>query len=108
MNRRLATALVAGITSLGVMAPMAPAQADTPSCVTRKEYRKVHRGDTIKKVHRIFDIKGRQDAIAHSGGYHTQIRSYHTCSQWSAVSVSFDRNGNNPWKLSAKSAVWCC
>ncbi len=83
-----------------------PASADTPDCVTRAEYRKVHRGDSKPRVHRIFDVRGKREAISSSGGYKSEIRSYRTCSRFSAVSIAWEKKPNRPWRLSAKSAVW--
>ncbi|QBR91400.1 hypothetical protein [Nocardioides euryhalodurans] len=105
MKRRLVTVLIA-LTGFAVVAPMAPATADTPSCVSRSEFRKVRQNMSKAKVHRIFDVDGRREAISHSGAYHAQVRSYKGCGQGSYVSVAFDKAGANPWKLSAKSASW--
>ena len=84
----------------------APAAADTAGCVTRAEYRAVHKGYSMTRVHRIFDTAGKRAAIATSGGYGSQIRSYRTCSRFSAVSVSFFRRPGGIWRMDAKSAVW--
>ena len=83
-----------------------PAEADSPGCVTRAEYRQVHRGDTRDRVTRVFDTFGHREVHASSGGYQTEVRTYNACSQFSVVSIAFDKNGRRPWKLSAKSAVW--
>jgi hypothetical protein len=98
--------ILAALVSFAVIAPMAPANADTPSCVSRSEYRKVRNNMAMAKVHRIFDVNGRRESIAHAGRFHAQVRSYNGCGQWSFVSIAFDKTGSNPWKLSAKSAVW--
>jgi len=50
------TSLVLAIGGVAVTA--GPAAADTPGCVTKKEYRKVHKGMTRERVHRIFDTRG--------------------------------------------------
>src|SRR5262245_29430318 len=42
----------------GVVVGASPATADTPGCHTKKEYRKVHKGMTKTRVHRIFSICG--------------------------------------------------
>lgn len=90
-------------TSLGATARAA---AETAGCVTRLEYRRVHKGMTMRRVTRIFDTRGNRQVIAHSGRFWTQIRNYNTCSRFSVVSISFDRRGPRPWRLTAKSAVW--
>jgi hypothetical protein len=96
----------AAISSFGVVAVAPVALADTPGCVTHSEYRHVHKGMKKTRVHRIFDTIGHRDAIAHSGGYTSEIRSYKTCSPYSAVSIAYDAGPNEPLRLSAKSAVW--
>ena len=88
-----------------VVAPPAEA-ADTPTCVTRAEYRAVSRGMTKARVHQIFDIAGHRDAISWAGGYGAEIRSYRPCSRYSAVSIAYEKRPGGVWRLSAKSAVW--
>jgi hypothetical protein len=95
-----------GMAIIGSMLAVPSASADTEGCVARAEYRKVGKGDTKAKVNRIFDTAGHRESIAHSGRYHSEIRSYNTCSSFSAVSIAWDRTGSGPWRLSAKSAVW--
>jgi hypothetical protein len=90
-------ALAAG----GVIVTAGPASADTPGCVTKSEYRKVHKGMTKKRVHRIFDNRGHRQAFAQSGGHTAEIRGYRTCSPFSAIAVSYGDG-----RLDAKSAVW--
>ena len=54
-----------------------PAQAATPGrCVSRGEYRQVHRGMTKHHVHRIFDTRGRRTAFSRHGGVTAEIRRY--------------------------------
>jgi hypothetical protein len=94
-----ALALALAVASVGVLAPTA--HADTPHCVTRAEYERVHDGMSKRRVHRIFDIPGRRVSISSSGGLTSEIRSYRTCKPNSAVSVAY---GNG--RVTAKSAVW--
>jgi hypothetical protein len=110
MNRcikTLVTCMAAtAVSSFGVIALAPAASADTEGCVVRSEYQKVHKGMRKSSVQRIFDTNGNRQAIAHSGGYTSEIRSYRTCSQYSAVSVAFDSGPGEPLRVSAKSAVW--
>jgi hypothetical protein len=95
------------VTGSAIALPAAHAEGgDQRPCVTRGEYRAVHKGMTKKKVHAIFDTRGKRQAISWSGGYASEIRSYKTCSPYSAVSVAYDKKPGRPFKLSAKSAVW--
>jgi hypothetical protein len=87
------------VASIGIAAP--PAQADSRGCVTKTEYRHVHRGMTKGRVHHIFDTQGHRDAIAGSGRRLIEVRSYRTCRRSGGVSVSYRRH-----RVSAKFAVW--
>lgn len=86
------------------LAPLAA--ADTPGCVTRSEYRAVHKDDSIARVHRIFDTDGRKIGGAKGGGFASQVRSYRTCRPLSSLVIQYDRSRGTIWKLTAKSAVW--
>jgi hypothetical protein len=102
----MSAVVVALFVAAGFALPVAPAQADTPGCVTRKEYRKVGQGWTKARVDRRFDTDGNRVAIASSGGFKTSVWSYRACSRFSAVAISYDKDGTRPWKVVAKSAVW--
>ena len=86
--------------------PMA-VSADTPGCVTRAEFRAVHRGHKMARVHRKWDTRGRLRAKANVRGYRAQVRTYRGCgSRYNVVAASFSKTPWGRWKLSAKSAVW--
>ncbi len=107
--RRFLLGLMAIVALIGGTALFsAPAQADrgSPTCVTRAEYRQVHRGMTKASVDREFGIHGKRFAGATSGGYRSEVWSYQTCSRNSVVSIAFSANPGGPLRLSAKSAVW--
>jgi hypothetical protein len=76
MLRRLVVALAAvAIGCAGAVTVAAPAQADTPGCVSHREQRRLHEGMPRRLVHRITDTRG----IAwdgHAGGY---TRRYNVC-----------------------------
>lgn len=70
-----------------VIAPLVvvqPAQADTPGCVSRQEYRKARNGTTRGKVHRIFDISG-MSLFENTGRQHNSAREYRMCAPWRAA-----------------------
>jgi hypothetical protein len=92
--------------ALGSLAFAPLAAADTPGCVTRSEYRAVHKDDSFARVHRIFDTDGRKIGGAKGGGSASQVRSYRTCRPHSSVVIQYDRSRGTIWKLTAKSAVW--
>ena len=93
-----ATAAVVGGTI--VITPAAQA-ADTPGCVSQKEFRQVKKRMTITKVHSIFDTKGKRDSITRGYGQKIEMRSYNACTRYGFVSIMFTNN-----KLDIKSAVF--
>jgi hypothetical protein len=84
MKKRVAASLVGAMLLLG--APSA-AQAHTHRCVTRKEFRRVHKGDSKRRVHRIFDTRGLR-VYGNPGG-----RNYRPCRRWNKDVVFVDFNG---------------
>ena len=79
-----------------------PAQADTPGCATKAEFRAIKKGMGMRKVHGILDTKGeRLSRVVSSWGATSEMRSYKTCSPYSSV-VALYGNG----RLENKSAVW--
>jgi hypothetical protein len=76
MRTILSAVLLSAAMSTGTLVVTAtPAAADTPRCVTHKEYRQVHRGMKKARVHRIFDFRG-EFADGAAGGY---TRFYGSC-----------------------------
>lgn len=76
----------------GVAVTAGPAAADTPGCVTKKEYRKVHRGMTKRRVHRIFDTRG-WFADGGAGGY---SRVYRSCDFQHAAFIEYKKRPGRP------------
>ena len=94
------TRLVRGVAAVGAGASLAlgsvvftstPVAADTPGCVTKTEFRKIHKGMKRERVHRIFDTNGRQTSTFWIGGDHYSSRDYRACRhpRWSIVSVDY-------------------
>lgn len=79
--------------------PVAEAQA--AGCVTQGEFKRAKKGMSKASVAAVFGTRGHRDAIARSGGYVSEIRSYQSCSAYGAVAISY-MNG----RLTAKSAVF--
>jgi hypothetical protein len=92
--KRFLCVLALGVATIAVATP---ALADTPGCVSRAEYRQVHRGMTKPHVHRIFDTAGHRDA-AHGN---IEVRGYRTCPRHSAVSLTYRKR-----RVSTKVAIW--
>lgn len=96
--KRTLCALVLTVATLGVAVPAA--QADTPRCVTRAEFRSVHVGMPKARVHRIFDIRGRRVTFARTGRFTSEVRRYRPCSRRTAISVSYANH-----RLDAKARI---
>ena len=108
MRRAILALVTLGAVAVPVtaIAPAANADAGSPTCVTRAEYRQVNKGMTKAAVDREFGIHGKRQAGATSGGYRSEVWSYRTCQRYSALAVSFSANPGGPLRLAAKSAVW--
>lgn len=84
-----------------LVGPLPSAQAQSGACVSHSEYRHVHKGMSKRRVHRVFDTRGRRVAFFRRGRYTVEIRRYRGCPRGSAVSVGY---GNR--RLRSKSAHW--
>jgi hypothetical protein len=76
----------------GVAVTAGPAAADTPGCVTKKEYHHIHKGMTKKRVHRIFDTHRSWG----SGGGAVYTRTYQSCDFHHAAWIRYKRIPNKP------------
>ncbi len=92
-----AVALAAASITVSVSA----AEAATPRCVTKAEFRHVHAGQSKARVHRNFDTRGRRIAFSQVDGTTSEIRRYRTCRRHSSISIAFS-NG----RVTVKSALW--
>jgi hypothetical protein len=116
MTRTITATIVAAVLALGAVigiaapASAAPARHAKP-CVTKPEYRKLHRGDSIAKVRRVFRFAGRQ-TYAISGDQYSpamQGRDYRTCAGHYGItgtaSVDFTKR-HGVWRITDKSVGW--
>jgi hypothetical protein len=104
MKKSLA-AMFACAVLLGSGAAVVPASAHGHhhGCVSRSEYRHVHKGMTRHHVRHIFDTAGKRKAISHSGAGTSEIRRYAACHRRHAVLISFTAYfGNAPLRLNNK------
>ena len=99
--------------SLAVAAPVvlaAPAQAETPTCASKSEFRAVQKGWSITRVAHRFDIDGKQ--ISYSSGDSSidwpayQSRTYKPCAKYSGIYVDFEKEAGDVWRVVSKSAYW--
>ena len=75
-----------------VMVTVGPASADTPGCVTKHEFKRVHQGMIKKRVDRIFDIHGELvDHIDVANGF---FQTYRTCQPRHFVGITYKRDGS--------------
>ena len=100
MNKPVLLAtFTAALTTAAVLVPVPAAQA--AGCISRAEYRTVHKGDSKATVARKAGIAGTRQVFSTSGGYTFEVRAYKTCTPFSVVTMGFD-NG----RMSNKFAVW--
>ena len=110
----LKSLLSAATVTAGLVAPIAlvatPANADTPTCVSKSEFRAVQKGWSITRVANRFDRNGNQtyydsgDPSIDWPAY--QSREYKPCRRYSYVSVSFEKEAGDVWRVTSKSAYW--
>jgi hypothetical protein len=82
--RFIAMALVSLAAILGLAAP---ASADTPNCVTAREFSRVHLGQTRAHVRRVFDVRGHRAFLGND-----PMTAFHACGGGTAW-VEFERQG---------------
>ena len=94
-------AAAAGIALTGAVALPPAASADTPGCVTRKEFRKVKMGMSKQRAHRIMDTAGQRRVISRGYGFVIEVRNYDTCTPYGVASISYEDR-----RVAGKVAVW--
>lgn len=102
--RTIATIAATLVASTGLVAMTAgPAAADSPTCVSKTEFRNVKQGFAKKRVHDMFDVAGRQTSWYSGYGDTYESRDYRPCvgRPYSFVSVDYE-NG----RVSSKYAYW--
>lgn len=73
------------VLALGTLTTAAPAQAaGTPGCVTRAEFKAVHKGYSLIRVKSVFGTGGTRMSRVVMGGFSAEIRSYKTCALYSS------------------------
>jgi hypothetical protein len=116
MKKVLAALLVAaGMAAPAVVA--APANADTPTYVSKPEFQRISKGMTMSRVNSIADIKGKQTWFYHEIDWAwcedgdlfwcaEQTRDYRVRSRWGSVTIDFARSHNRGWVVTGKSVYW--
>jgi hypothetical protein len=88
-------ALLAVMATIAVAAPSQGASREARPCVTRGEFRQVHRGMTMSRVHNTFDFAGRQGEAS---------RNYRKCGGARTVVIDYTIL-TNPMRVAAKYRV---
>ena len=101
--KRLGAVLGTVALAAAPLAVAAPASADTENCVSRLEFKKVQKGWSMKRVHRVFDVGGKQYYFY--SGY--QGREYRACQspEYSIVNVDYVKKAG-VWRVESKFAYW--
>ncbi len=108
MILRLAASAASAALLVAGLGAVTPAQADTPGCVTRSEFKLVKHGSTKAKVHRVLDTTGKQ-TYYYSGYGRWESREYKSCvnPRWSYVNIDYKwSRAAGAWKVDGKSAYW--
>jgi hypothetical protein len=103
------TRLMGGVCAAAVAGILVavPGPAHAAGCVTKAEFNTVKKGWPQGKVHAKFGTSGKRLSIATSGGYAAEVRTYTGCGgPYNVVSVAYDRDPGDVFRLGAKSAVW--
>jgi hypothetical protein len=101
LRKRLAAVMVAGVLAVPTLAAQV-AQADTPGCVTKTEFRNIHKPMLRKNVHNIFDTSGKQTFFWSGSGDVYESREYNVCtSSYGFVSVDYKNK-----RVDGKFAYW--
>ena len=105
MKKLLTLVATAALATSGAV--IAPVQADSEGCVTKKEFQKIGKGHRKPKVTKIFDTNGKQTYYYWSEDYKAQSREYRACvhPDASLVQVDFEFH-KKAWRVVAKSAYW--
>ncbi len=98
----LGFAATAALVLASISLAIPSASADTPGCVTRAEFLQARRGMTPRQVSAIFDVPGRVSFLSGFDGWSLQSRDYHGCKRYSYISVDFERDGGNPYRMTSK------
>ncbi len=102
---------VLGATVALILSPLvaaAPAQADTPNCATKGEFKAVEKGWSKTRVANRLDIGGKQTYYFSGTKYSNamQGRDYKPCTgDYSYISIDFEKK-KGVWRVTSKSAYW--
>ncbi len=104
-RRSLATAaLTPVLVGLAVLGPAPVATADTPGCLTKKEWKTAKPGYKMTGIHERFDTKGTQHRYYLDEATMTeeQTRHYERCSGLAQVAVDYERVSGGVWRMTYK------
>lgn len=96
LGKFITQVLIATMASFGLVSLAPIASADTPGCVTKREFRAVGFWDSKASVHSSFDTRGLR---VRSYGGQGETRQYRTCggAARSYITVDFESDGDGVW-----------
>jgi len=102
LGRAVATVTLLVLSTSIAASSVAPAEA-TAGCVTRAEFRKVDKGSSLARVHRVFDTAGSRFYFDGGGGGlpPAQSRAYDRCP--GGLATVFSEKHRGVWRLQDKS-----
>ena len=104
-HTRAALAATALALALGVVgAAPAPSFADTPGCVTKKEWKTAKPGYKMTGIHSRFDTRGERTHyyLDEETMTETQSRLYERCSGLAHVAIEYERVPGGVWRMTYK------
>lgn len=106
---KITAVVIAVLLSVGLLSPAA--QADTPHCVSKKEFRKIRvsgfhgplrTGMTQRRVTRVFDVPGKRHPDWISGNWRHRYRAYNACKGRRYMVQYAKRRHANPYRAVEK------
>jgi hypothetical protein len=84
------------------------ADAATPACVAKAEFRQIRNGMTPARVTNLTGVKGRVTYSSSFGGYRLLSKEYRACvgRSYSFAHVSYSGDPGQPLKMNSKPAYW--
>ena len=82
-------ACITALVSMLVLPSSVGAHADTPGCVSKREYNRIPNGMATAQVHRIFDTAGAVTGL----GAPNEVRHYRPCARSGLVQVTYSPRG---------------
>jgi len=110
MRAAILATVAAAVMILGALAWPAPADAAAAPCMTRAEFNRIHKGQSLAKVRAIVGASGTVQTDSQSPGYRYLSKSYRVCgSRYGSAMVAWtnhDTAGNPTGRLGVYAKAW--